>query len=248
MIPYEDLVAALASWRARNGLPTITADALFASPSLAPLGAGDLPEVVEMTDGIVEELDAAEHLIDEEEGSYEYEAAYEGQTYDEPVDDGQAAADEGAYESDAIAAELAADVDYDLGDEPGEVVYEAPSEDEATAYGEQAGGDEATAYAGAPAEDPATIGDEGFADDDEHTAFGGAPTDDADLDAELDAALDAGALVEEELDAEPPPSDDEALALDDATRVGGDFADAEDEATSLADVPGPLDDDEPAGS
>src|SRR5262245_21562978 len=42
MIPYEDLVAALERWRARNGLPVFN-PALAAAPSAAPVARPSVP-------------------------------------------------------------------------------------------------------------------------------------------------------------------------------------------------------------
>lgn len=87
MIPYDQLVAALSSWRQRNGLPTAAADLFGESPGL-PLGdlVGHQAEVVEMADDAI----LADDSIDGGDGgdaTYDPEATSIGEIPAAPGED-----------------------------------------------------------------------------------------------------------------------------------------------------------------
>ena len=67
MIPYDDLVTALSSWRARQGLPVNTMGGAGSGPTATPgSGPTSAPHVVEAADEVLEEAAY--------EGDYGYEA------------------------------------------------------------------------------------------------------------------------------------------------------------------------------
>ncbi|HUJ57961.1 MAG TPA: hypothetical protein VLX92_05700 [Kofleriaceae bacterium] len=116
MIPYDDLVAALSAWRARQGLPVSALGGPRArltpppmpvavprtAPPMAPPGRSKTPPPLEP----VEELpDAAELLAEADamldENAYENEGADYAMTFGQSQDDSQTAlAPDPAYESD----------------------------------------------------------------------------------------------------------------------------------------------------
>ena len=91
MIPYDELVAALASWRQRQGLPAGPADYIGepapARYDYAPAaGSGYGDDVVELSD------DMMDSVVDEQSNPYEVEAeetfeqVAESDTQDEDID------------------------------------------------------------------------------------------------------------------------------------------------------------------
>jgi hypothetical protein len=94
MIPYEQLVSALTSWRQRNGLPTAAADVFGDSPALplgdlaAPASQPEREEVVEMADDAI--------MAEEDSAMYEDAGSLDAGDYTavQSYDDGAAPADD----------------------------------------------------------------------------------------------------------------------------------------------------------
>lgn len=125
MIPYEELVSALAMWRERNGLPVGAADYLGEPPAPEPVSFAAYesrpaaPEGAELD--VVEDIPVSEEYVEAELG-----AGY-GDEYDIPVD---------SAEDYGVAAEAADDLAPGAADEFGEAppldpnLAEAASEDQ----------------------------------------------------------------------------------------------------------------------
>lgn len=197
MIPYEELVAALQSWRSRQGLPTDSTDYLggtgAADYSLMDAAvaheAPDAPDVIEE----ISEFDVAEEA--EADGYAEQGYGDQGSAYDDQgdaVDYQQAdleamraeyASDafgdeqETAYspvQSDAQVEEQALDYGADYDDDGGATVIGDEAAPAAAGYGDgygmdaPVGGDELNIESFAPVEQP----DDESADDDLPTGYG----------------------------------------------------------------------------